>query len=103
MATFIMISRHTPDKCAMYNPAAKKALTEWYANKSWIKHGVKLLGAWNVGTEHQNYIVFEAPSLDALMKAGKEPDFMAMGASETAEVKIAMDLGEVIKMLQQFK
>jgi len=103
MATFIMISRHTPDRCALYNQAAKKALMDWYANKSWSKHGVKLLGAWNVGSEHQNYIVFEAPSVEALMQAAMEPDSIAWGAFETSEVKIAMDLGEVLKVLQQFK
>ncbi len=103
MATFIMISKHTPDNCAMYNQAAKKALMEWYANKSWSKHGVKLLGAWVVASEHVEYGVLEAPSVEALTEAAMEPDSMAVGAFRTSEIKIANDMGEIVTMLQQFK
>ena len=102
MATFLMISRHTPDKCPFFNEAARKAYIDFYANKSFSKHGVKLLGAWSVSSEHQNYLLFEAPSVEAIQKAGMEPDFLAIWASETAEIKLAMGMEEAMKMLKQF-
>jgi len=103
MATFLMISRHSPENCPMFNEKARKLWLE-YASKSeelFKKYGAKRVGAWSVPTEHLYVEVVEIPSLDAFEKLGMEPEILAWGAYETYEVKFAYSLEEVAQMLQQ--
>jgi len=67
------------------------------------KYGVKMVGAWSVPNEHLNLLVIEAPSLEAFQKISMEPEAMAVGAGETYEVKLALGIQEIVKMLRQTK
>ena len=102
MATFLMITKHAPDKCPMYNETAKRAWAKLFANQGEIqtKDGVKPIGAWTVHGEHQTFGVFEAPSLEALHAYMMDPDVLAINASETMELKMVIGMEEVLKMLQ---
>jgi len=64
------------------------------------KHGIKLLGSWNVYNEHLSLMVFEAPSLDAFQKCAMEPASVALSAYEIYEVKLASSMEEAMKMLK---
>jgi hypothetical protein len=105
MATFLMISKHAPDKCPMYNETTKRAYARWLANlkEKQTKYGVKPIGAWTAHGEHKSYAVFDAPSLEACQAYMMDPDVLAINASETMEVKMVINMEEVVKMLQLAK
>jgi hypothetical protein len=67
------------------------------------KYGVKVVGAWSVPNEHLNLMVIEAPNFEAFQKISMEPEAMAVTASETYELKLALNKEEITKMLQQIK
>jgi hypothetical protein len=103
--TFLLISRHSPENCPLFNEEKRKVnLASLEKLDAWSKKfGVKLVGAWSVPNEHLNLMVIEAPSLEAFQKFSMDPEVIAMSASETTEVKMALNLEEIIKMLRQTK
>jgi hypothetical protein len=105
MPMFLLISRHSPENCPMFNEKARKAFMEYSTKLDGIlkKHGVKMLGNWNVPTEHLSVIVFEAPSIEDFNKCGMEPAVLALSAYETYEVKLAIGMEEAMKMMRQAK
>ena len=105
MPKFLLISRHSPENCPMFNEKARKVFMEYVSKLDGIlkKHGMKMLGNWTVPTEHLSVVVFEAPSLEAFAKCGMEPEVLALSAYETYEVKLALGMEETMKMLRQAK
>lgn len=103
MSLFLLIGKHSPENCSMFNEKAR-----WIAHFSKLdeilkKHGCKIIGGWSVPTEHLSVAVFEAPSFEAFQKCGMEPEVMALSAIETYEVKPALNMEEMGKMLKQAK
>jgi hypothetical protein len=94
MPTFLLISRHSPENCPLFNEKKRKANTAYLGKlDAWSKkHGVKTVGLWSVPNEHLTFIVFEAPSLEAFQKVSMEPEAMAVATSETYEVKLALNM-----------
>jgi len=105
MPIFLVISRHSPENCAMFNEKARKVSMEWFSKQEGRlkKHGVKMLGGCHVPNEHLCVYMFEASSLDAFQKMAMEPEVLALSAFETYEVKAALSIEEVMKMLKQAK
>jgi len=105
MPTFLLISRHTPENCPMNNEKKRKAnLTYFNKMDAWSKkYKVKMVGAWSVPNEHLNFLVFEAPSLEAFQKHRMEPEAQAVTATETYEIKIVINKEEILKMLRKTK
>lgn len=105
MPKFLLISRHSPENCPMFNEKARKVFMEYVSKLDGIlkKHGMKMLGNWTVPTEHLSVLVFEAPSSEAFEKCGMEPEVLALSAYETYEVKSALGMEEAMKMLRQAK
>jgi len=105
MPIFLVISRHSPENCPMFNEKARKVYIEYLSKLDGLmkKHGIKNLGGCGVPTEHLSVGMAEAPSLEAFQKLGMEPEILAMSAYETAEVKVAMGMEESMKMLKQAK
>lgn len=103
MATFLMMSRHTPQNCPVFNPESRKVYSNYIAKMQEIsqKHGLKVVGACTVFSEHLVVTIFEAPSLEALQRASMEPEFLAMSKVDTMEIKLAMGMEESIKTFQQ--
>jgi hypothetical protein len=89
----------------MFNEKARKVYMEYFSKLDGIskKHGIKMLGACTVYTEHLTVNIFEAPSLEAFQKCGMEPEVLAISAYETYEVKSALGMEEATKMLRQTK
>jgi hypothetical protein len=102
MPIFILISKHSPENCPMFNAKTRKIMMETNEKSDGLmkKHGVKLLGEWTVPNEHLDFGVYEAPNLDAFMKLGMEPAIMALSEFLTYEIKIAMSSEEVEQMLK---
>ncbi|MCP8308196.1 MAG: hypothetical protein H3Z52_04300 [archaeon] len=102
---YIGIGRHSPESCPMFNEKNRKMILD-AANKLEglaKKHGVKVIGVWNVPSEHLTYFVYDAPSQEALLKFGMEPEMSAWDSFNTTEYKMAFGLEEAIKMLKQAK
>ena len=102
MTTFLAISKHAPDKCPMFNETTRRIYEKWLSSyaESYRKNGVKLIGGWTVQSEHLNFWVVDAPSLEALQALMMEPEILALSAIETMEFKMAVNLEEVVKMMQ---
>jgi uncharacterized protein with GYD domain len=102
MPTFLVISKHSPESCPMTNEKMKKAAADLMSKIGELskKHGVKLVGVYNVIPEHFGIQVFEAPNFEALMKLAMEPEIMKFTINTITEVKMAMTLEETLKMLK---
>ena len=103
MATFLMISRHTPQNCPMFHPETMKVYAAWLAKWQELatKHGIKYIAACSVNSEHLTVAIFEAPSLEAVQGYSMEPEILAMNMVDSTELKLATSMEEGIKMLQQ--
>jgi len=103
MPTFLLISRHSPENCPMFNEKARKVSMQLVNKQEELmkKHGIKLVGFWQVPTEHLMFQVYEVPSLEAFQKLGREPEVQAWYAYNTVEIKIAISAEEAAQMLQQ--
>jgi hypothetical protein len=107
MPIFMVISTHSPEYCPENNEKVRKATLEVMSKMDGLlkKHGVKIVGAWFgfVPSEHTHYIVYEAPSVEALQKLRMEPEIRAASAYDSQETKIVKSLEEITKELQQAK
>ena len=105
MPTFLLISRHSPENCPMFNEKARKVTLQLVNKMEGLlkKHGVKMVGLWQVPTEHLIFEVHEAPSLEAFQKLGREPEIQAWYAYNTVEMKLAISSEEAAQMLLQAK
>jgi len=102
MATFLIISRHSPENCPLNNEKMKFMTLELPSKLGGLekKHGVKRVGAWTVIPEHLVVWVYEAPNSEALQKFSMEPILLRWMAFNTSEIKLAMSLEESMKLLK---
>ncbi len=105
MPTIVVISRHSPENCFLFNEKAKKVRMKFLSKADGLskKHGIKVLGSGTVIKEHIAVVVYEAASLEAYEKYSMEPEVLALSAYETVEAKTAVGREEVAKMLRQVK
>jgi hypothetical protein len=61
----------------------------------------KMVGGWNVLSEHLTVQVLEAPSFGAMHVFSMEPENMAISTWNTMEVKVAITLEDTMKMMMQ--
>jgi hypothetical protein len=89
--------------CALYNEKSAKVYMEFMSKSEELakKHGIKIVGGWNVHSEHLVVDVFEAPSLEAFQAFSMEPEIMNMNNWYTTEVKVAMTLEETMQCAMQ--
>jgi hypothetical protein len=102
MPIFLIISRHSAEICPLNNEKMKAMTLELPAKLSRLekKHGVKRIGVWTVVPEHLLIWVYEAPSSDALQEFSLEPELLKWMAWNTSKIKLAMSLGESMKLLK---
>ena len=98
---FLQISRHSPESCPMHNEAVKKATVDLMAKFDQLlkKHGIKVIGGWNAGDDHSIVVVYDVPSLEAIMNFSMEPEVMVWSSYHTTETKMVMTLEDSMKML----
>jgi len=102
MPIFLVISRHSPESCPMFNEKARKVYMDYLSKlEGRLKqHGGKMLGGYSVHTEHLGIMIFEAPSLEAFQKYSMEPEVMALSEYSTYEVKMAESIEEAMKLMK---
>jgi len=64
------------------------------------KYGVKMVRSWTLMVEHTIISVFDAPSLDAVMKFSMEPEVMAWMSYKNVETRPMTTLEETMKNLK---
>lgn len=103
MPTFLLISRHAPESCWMFNEKTRQVhLNLLNKLESFLtKYNISLLGAWFVLPEHTMYEVFDAPSLDAFQKMSMEPEIVQWSAFNTMEIKMVATVNDVMQLLKQ--
>jgi hypothetical protein len=103
MVTFLSVARHTPEMCALYNEKSAKVYMEFMNKQQELeaKHGVKMVGGWNVPSEHLTVQVFEAPTFEAMQAYSMEPEVMKLSNVDTAEIKVAYTLEEMGQIMMQ--
>jgi len=103
MATFLIVSRHSPENCPLNNEKMKEMTLQLPEKLGDLekKHGIKRIGAWTVIPEHLTVWVYEAPSLESLQKFSIEEDMVKWMAWNTSEIKLAMSLEETMKFLDK--
>jgi hypothetical protein len=105
MLTFLMIFKHTPENCAFVNARSAKIYAAAMSKQKELeaKHGVKMVGGWNVAPEHLSVQVFEAPNFEAFQAMSMEPEIMALSSVDTIEIKQAMAIKEAMQMVMQMQ
>ena len=102
MPTFLLISRHAPESCWMFNEKTRQIHVNLLAKlESFLKkYNVTMLGAWFVLPEHTLYEVFDAPSLEAFQKMATEPEILQWSAFNTMEIKLVATVDDVKRILK---
>jgi hypothetical protein len=100
MPTFLLISRHTPEDCPIFNEKTKKMQLAAFDKMDKLEKKYKLkIDAWSVPNEHLSVMICEG-SFEDVMKASMEPEMMALNAFSTTEVKPALNMEETMKMIR---
>ena len=99
---FLQTSRHSPESCPMHNEKVKKASVDLMARMDQLvkKHGIKVVGGWHSPPDHSTVVVYDAPSMEAILKFSMEPEVMAWSSYHTTETKPVMTLEESMKLLK---
>ena len=99
---FLQIAKHTAESCPMHNEKTKKLATDLMNKMGPLtkKYGVKVVGSWVSYPEHFMVAVYDAPSMEAMLKFSMEPEAMAWMGYNTTETKPVMTLEETTKFLK---
>jgi hypothetical protein len=99
---FLQISKHTAESCPMHNEKVRKILEDLYnkMDKLMKKYGIKVVGSWTSIPDHTIIIVYDAPSMEALLKCSMEPEIMAWMGYNMTETKPIMALEETMKLIK---
>jgi len=99
---FLQISKHSIESCPMHNEIVSKVFKDSMAKMDQLlkKYGVKMVGGWAAMVEHTFAAVYEAPTMDALLKLASEPEMMKFNEYNMTELIPVMTLEESIKMMK---
>jgi len=86
----------------MHNEKVKKLTADLMAKMDSItkKYGIKVVGGWASMPEHLMVMVYDAPSMEALLKLSMEPEVMAWGGYHTTEIRPVMTIEESMKIMK---
>jgi hypothetical protein len=99
---FLQISKHSPESCPMHNEIVKKATADLMTKMDSLtkKHGIKVIGGWSSMPDHLIVVVYDAPSMEAMLKLQMEPEVMTWSGYHITETKPVMTLEESMKLLK---
>lgn len=103
MVISLLISRHAAADCPANNERWRKVTLDAMSKSEELaaKHGVTILGAWVVHSEHLVVQVFEAASFEALQAFSAEPVIMNALNYQTTEMKLAVTMQESMQHMMQ--
>jgi L-rhamnose mutarotase len=103
MPTFLLISRHAPERCWMFDAKSKQIHRNLLDKLESLlkKYQITLLGCWFDLPGHALYEVYDAPSLEAFQKMSMEPEIVQWSSFNTMEIKLVSTLDDVMTVLKQ--
>jgi hypothetical protein len=102
MPTFLLISRHSPESCWMFNEKNRRIHIDLFNALDSIlkKYQISLKGCWFDIPGHTLYEVYDAPSIEVFQKMGMEPAIAPWSSFNTMQIIMVTPLEEVKEMLQ---
>jgi len=102
MPLFLKIARHSAESCPMHNEKVKKITADLMSKLGQLtkKYGIKVVGGWTSMPEHLLVMVYDAPSMEAMLKLTMEPEVIDWLGYNTSEIKPVMTLEESMKLLK---
>jgi uncharacterized protein with GYD domain len=99
---FLNIFKHSPESCPMHNEKTKKVTIDLMANMDKLtkKYGIKTVGSWHSFPTHTVVAVYDAPSMEAMMKFSMEPVILAFLAYNHSEMLPVTTVEEGMKLLK---
>jgi hypothetical protein len=102
MPTFLLISRHSPESCWMFNEQNQRIFSDLFNALDTLmeKYQIKMLGCWFDIPGHTLYEVYDAPSMEVFQKMGMEPVISRWSSFNSMEIIMVSPLNDVKGMLQ---
>jgi hypothetical protein len=102
MPTFLLISRHNPESCWMFNEKNRQIYADLFGRLEEIlkKHQVTMIGCWFDIPGHALYEVYDAPSLDSFQKMGMEPEIASWSSFNTTQIITVSPLEKIREMMK---
>jgi hypothetical protein len=99
---FLVTSKHSPESCPMHNEKVRKVTIDLYkkSDKLMKKYKIKVVGSWTSIPDHTNIAVYDAPSMEAMLKCSMEPEMMAWLGYNVTETKPVMTLDDAMKSME---
>jgi hypothetical protein len=103
MLTFLSIITHTAADCLVHNESVRKVTFEATSKMEELakKHGVKIVGGWNVHPKHLQVMVYEAPNFEAMLAWSAEPEIAKMIGFYTTTIDVAEPLSDMMQRWMQ--
>jgi hypothetical protein len=98
----MQISKHSPEACPAYDKKYLAMTLTWFDKIGPLaqKHGVKFINSYTDHPSHVVYVLFDSPSMDAVMGLMMEPEIMTMMAFCKTRVFPVMDHKSTEAMLK---
>jgi hypothetical protein len=102
MPTFMVISRHAPESCWMFNERTRQVHVNLVSKLESLlkKYKVTLLGCWFDLPGHTLYEFYDAPSGEVFEMMSREPEILQWSSFNTMEIKMVVGLEDVKRMLK---
>ncbi len=71
------------------------------ADKIAAKYGIKIVGFWNDHPDHCVYIIYDTPSMDAMMGMAMDPMTMPLYSFQTMTTRPVLTANEVLAMMKK--
>ena len=103
MLTFLSIITHPAADCLVHNESIRKVTFEAMSKMDELakKHGINIVGGWNVHPKHLQVMVYEAPSFEAMLAWSMEPEIAKMTSFYTTEMDVAEPLSDMMQRWMQ--
>jgi L-rhamnose mutarotase len=101
MPTFLLISRHNPESCWIFNEKNRQIHVNLFNQLESLlaKYHITMIGCWFDIPGHTLYEVYDAPSAETFQKLGMEPEIMQWSSFNTMEIIMVSPLDEMKGML----
>jgi hypothetical protein len=102
MPTFLLISRHNPESCWMFNEKNRQIHRDLFNALDGLmkKYHITMKGCWFDIPAHTLYEVYDAPSLEAFQQMGMEPVIAQWSSFNSMEILTVTPLEDIKGMLQ---
>ncbi|MCG7840795.1 MAG: hypothetical protein MIO87_02670 [Methanomassiliicoccales archaeon] len=101
----MQVAKHSPESCPEYSDTYRAATLKWFetAEANCAKFGVKMIGFWNDHPTHISFMLFEAPSMEAMLGLSMTPETMAMMSFQKIRTFPVFDFKQTWDMIKSAK